>query len=151
MSGLKVNYSKSMAVVIKGDLVDAMTVRHVLKCDIGDFPCKYLGLQLAVKQLTKAQWQSMLDHALEFLPSWQRGLLERSGRLVLIKAVIMARPIHHLLIAEAPVWLLEEVNKWARAFFWEGTEEVNGGHCLVAWQKICRPLVFGGLGVKDLH
>jgi hypothetical protein len=151
MSGLNVNYNKSMAVVIKGDLVDSVTVRHVIKCEIGEFPCKYLGLQLAVKRLTKAQWHSMLDHTLEFLPPWQRGLLERSGRLVLIKAVIMARPIHHLLIEEALVWLLEEVNKWARAFFWAGKEEANGGQCLVAWQKICGPLAFGGLGVKDLY
>jgi hypothetical protein len=27
---------------------------------------------------------------------------------------------------------------------------VNGGQCLVAWQKICKPLSMGGLGVKDL-
>jgi hypothetical protein len=41
------------------------------------------------------------------------------------------------------------VNKWARAFFWARKEEVNGGQCLVAWDK-CKPTCFGGLGVDDL-
>jgi hypothetical protein len=47
--------------------------------------------------------------------------------------------------------MLEEINKWARAFFWAGKEDVNGGQCLVSWQQICRPICYGGLGVKDLR
>jgi hypothetical protein len=82
--------------------------------------------------------------------AWQRGLIDRAGRLILIKAVIMARPIHQLLIAEAPVWLLEEIVKWARAFFWAGKQEVSGGQCLVAWDSVCRPWSQGGLGIKNL-
>ncbi|KAM0901889.1 hypothetical protein ACQ4PT_019659 [Festuca glaucescens] len=43
-SGLQVNYNKSEAVVIHGELEDKMTVRNLLHCTLGDFPCKYLGL-----------------------------------------------------------------------------------------------------------
>ena len=132
VSWLRVNYSKSTATVIRGNAQDNMTVKHVLGCELGPFPCKYLGLQLATRQLTKAEWQPMLDQVLNFFPAWQRGLLQRSGRLILIKSVVTARPVHHLLVAEAPAWLLEEVNKWLRAFFWPGKEKVNGGQCLVA-------------------
>jgi hypothetical protein len=71
--------------------------------------------------------------------------------LVLIKSVIMARPVHQLLIADAPVWLLEEINKWIRAFFWAAKENVNGGQCLIAWQRVCQPVCYGGLGIKNLH
>jgi hypothetical protein len=117
ISGLSVNYSKSLAIVIKGEPQDSLIVKHVLQCDLGKFPCKYLGLQLSPIQLTKGQWQPMLDRVINFLPAWQRFFLDRPGRLILIKAVVMARPIHQLLIAEAPVWLLEQVNRWARAFF----------------------------------
>jgi hypothetical protein len=42
------------------------------------------------------------------LPAW--GLIGRSERLMLIKAVVSARPIHQLLVMEAPVWLLEELD-----------------------------------------
>jgi hypothetical protein len=31
--------------------------------------------------------------------------------LVLIKSAVMARPVHHLLVADALAWLLEEVVK----------------------------------------
>jgi hypothetical protein len=78
-------------------------------------------------------------------------LIAREGRLILIKAVITARSIHPLLVENAPVWLLEEVDKWLRAFFWAGKQEVTGRECLVAWGNVCKPICYGGLGVKDLR
>jgi hypothetical protein len=63
----------------------------------------------------------------------------------------MARPIHQLLIAEAPVWLLEEIIKWARDLFWAGKQGVSGGQCLVPWDSACRPWSQGGLGIKNLQ
>jgi hypothetical protein len=77
-------------------------------------------------------------------------MIARDGRLTLIKSVFGAKPIHLMLIAEAPLWALEEIYKWMRGFFWAGKKKVNGGLCLVAWDKICKPKRFGGLGVKDL-
>ena len=32
-----------------------------------------------------------------------------------------------------------------------GRAEANGGHCHVNWQRVCRPLSLGGLGVRDLE
>jgi hypothetical protein len=77
-------------------------------------------------------------------------MIARARRLVLVKAVLTARPIHHLLIANAPDWVLEEINKHLRAFLWTGKKRVNGGQCLVAWDSVCRPERFGGLGIKNL-
>lgn len=86
----------------------------------------------------------------KFIPSWQRGLIQRAGRRVLVKTVIAARPVHQLLILDAPDWVIEDINSWMRAFFWAGKEKTNGGQCLVAWNTICRPTNFGGLGIKYL-
>jgi hypothetical protein len=51
------------------------------------------------------------------------------------------------------LWLLEDINRWMRAFFWAGKDEIQGGQCLVAWRSIYKPQEFGegGLGVKDLR
>jgi hypothetical protein len=68
----------------------------------------------------------------------------------LIKTVVAAKPIHQLMVAEAPAWLLDEVEGWERAFFWAGKRKVHGGQCLVAWDAVCKPYEFGGLGVKNL-
>jgi hypothetical protein len=149
-SGLRVNYAKSSATLIHGDEHDSARVAEVLQCQITDFPIKYLCMQLALRPLTRNEWQPALDKILACLPAWQRGMITRDGCLLLINAVIAARPLHLLLIAEAPVWFLEEINKWARAFFWAGKEEVNGGQCLVAWDTVCKPTCYGGLGVKNL-
>jgi hypothetical protein len=70
---------------------------------------------------------------------------------VIIKAIIMARPIHQLLIADAPIWLLEEIDKWSMSFFCAGKDRVNGGQCLISWKQICKPVAYGGLGVKNLR
>jgi hypothetical protein len=44
----------------------------------------------------------------------------RAKLLMLIKTVISARLVHHILVAEAPNWLLEEAVKYMHVFFWAG-------------------------------
>jgi hypothetical protein len=149
-SGLQVNFCKSSATVIRGDEQDEARAAGILGCPTVKFPIRYLGLQLALRPLTKAQWQPALDRIIDFLPAWQRGLIGREGRLTLIKTVVAAKPIHQVMVAEAPAWLLDEVEGWERAFFWAGKRKVHGGQCLVAWDAVCKPYEFGGLGVKNL-
>jgi exonuclease III len=149
-TGLRVNYRKTTATIIRGDGQDRELVADVLRCQIAEFPIKYLGLQLALKPLTKAQWQPMIDAAIRIAPAWQSGLLSKQGRLVLVQAVMTARPVHHLLITEAPVWVIEELDKSFRGFFWAAKDRANGGQCLVAWDRVCKPKSYGGLGIKNL-
>ena len=126
-------------------------MQQILQCPLTQFPIKYLGLLLALRPLTKAEWQSMLDKVIDFIPAWQKGMIAREGRLTLVKTVIAAKPVHHLLVADASVWLLEEVEKWMRSFFWAGSDKGNGGQCLVARSCVAKPLCYDGPGVKDLR
>lgn len=147
-SGLRINYTKSSAIVTRGDHCDRDEERiaPILQRSIGAFPCKYLGLQLAILSLTKAEWQPTLDSIRACAPAWQRGLINRAGRLVLVDSVPSARPTHHLLISEAPKWAILQLEKWLRAFFWAGTEVVQGGKCLVSWKNDCKPKKLWWLG-----
>lgn len=81
---------------------------------------------------------------------WQRGMITRPGCLILVNQVMRARPTHHLMVVKPPKWALERVDKGCRAFFWAGAEEIQGGKCLVSWQRVCRPKYLGGLGTIDL-
>lgn len=62
-----------------------MRMPEVLGCKIDSFPCHYLGLQLSLDYLTNYQWQPTLDSVKDFLPIWQRGVIARTGRVVLVK------------------------------------------------------------------
>uniref|UniRef100_A0A453ITS5 Reverse transcriptase zinc-binding domain-containing protein n=1 Tax=Aegilops tauschii subsp. strangulata TaxID=200361 RepID=A0A453ITS5_AEGTS len=130
--------------------IDQQRVETVLQCKIAKFSCRYLGLQLAIHQLSRADWQPLLDQVRHFIPAWQRDFIQRSGRLVLVKTVIVARPVHQLLVLDPPAWVLEDINKWMRSFFWAGKDKSHGEQCLVAWDTVCRLTSFGGLGVKNL-
>lgn len=149
-SGLRINYRKSDAIIIRGSEVDSNRVTGILKCTMGSFPCKYIGIQLAISKLTKPDWQPLLDQVRHMVPSWQRGLIQRPGRLILVKSVIAARSIHQLLILDAPQWVFDDINSWLQSFFWAGKDKSNGGQCLVSWNTICLPHCYGGLGVKNL-
>ena len=66
-------------------------------------------------------------------------MIARAGRMVLVTVMVSAKPVHHLLTMEVPVWALKEIEKCARSFFWMGKKEVNGGKCLVSWARVSRP------------
>lgn len=70
---------------------------------------------------------------------------------MLIKSVITAMPIYHLMALEPPVWVLKQIDKRRRAFLWKGAELVSGGDCKVAWTSVCRPVEYGGLGIHNLR
>ena len=52
-SGLRINYRKTSAILIRGDPEDKERVIRYLNCQSGTFQCKCLGLLLAINQLTR--------------------------------------------------------------------------------------------------
>jgi hypothetical protein len=43
------------------------------------------------------------------------------------------------------------LDKITKAFMWVGSDEVQGGKCLLAWQKVQHPLDLGSLRILDLR
>jgi hypothetical protein len=122
--------------LIRGSEDDKLLTETTLGCLLVNFPINYLGLLLALRPLTKAQSQLALDKIIGFMPAWQRGMIARQGRLILIKTVVAAKAIQQLLVADAPVWMLEEIEKWQQGFFW-GWEGIDKWGSVLGRSEFC--------------
>jgi hypothetical protein len=58
--------------------------------------------------------------------------------------------IYILMALDLPPWALKAIDKIRRGFLWKGRRDARGGHCLLAWPKVARPLNLGGLGISNL-
>jgi hypothetical protein len=92
-----------------------------------------------------------VDKVAEYLPGWKASLMNSAGQLVMVKVMLTAAPIYHLIALDLPKWVLKAIDKKWHGFLWKGHQQANGDNCLVAWEKVQRPLEYGGLGIHNLE
>lgn len=148
-SGLGCNMQKCQLAPIRCDDSMVVLATSILPCTVTDFPIRYLGVPLSVKKLPKTSLQPLIDKVADRLPTWKGRLMNRSGRLALIKSTLSAIPIHIAINLKLDPWAIKALEKIMKAFLWSGTEVVSSGKCSVAWAYVQRPLQLGGLGVLD--
>lgn len=149
-SGLLVNYAKSSATTLHSEpMADEATSQ--LGCPVAQLPITYLGIPLTTRQPTANQLQPLVDSVAARLPTWKTWLMNKAGRLALVKSVLSAIPVNQLLAFAPPKKTLKQLEKILRGFLWAGRAIANGGHCHVNWRHVCRPIEYGGLGVRDIE
>ena len=151
VSGLKTNIDKCHFSPIQCNLEDTITLLRHFPGRIDPFPTKYLGIPLSLKKLQKKDLQPLIDKVNDRLPSWKSRLLNKAGRAVLVKSVLTAIPTHTAMVVDLSPWAIKHIDKRRRVFLWKGSEEARGGHCMLAWPKVCRPPDLGGLGFLNLQ
>jgi hypothetical protein len=133
---MHVNCRKTAATLIRETRRMSFWFDQSLVARLPSFQMKYLGLQLASRPLTKGEWQPVLDKAINLIPPC-RDMIRRDGRLILIKNVILARPVHQLVVANAPSGMLEEIVKRIRAFFLQASKKsMEGGASCIGKQSV---------------
>ncbi|GJN13052.1 hypothetical protein PR202_ga31385 [Eleusine coracana subsp. coracana] len=126
-------------------------VESSLGCPTEAFPCTYLGLPISHKKLCKGDLLAWIEKIADKLPGWKPFLLNLAGRAALVRFVLSAIPVYILIAINIPKWFIKAIDKIRRGFFWKGRKEAIGGSCLVAWEKVQRPLDLGGLGIQNLQ
>jgi hypothetical protein len=149
-SGLKTNIQKSSVYPIRCGEEELITLYDWLPCELSSFPCKYLGLPLCLKKLSKNQVQPIIDRVADQLSRWKADLMTRAGIRVQVQYVMTGMLIYLAMAVDIPPGSLKAIDKIRKGFLWHGRKDVRGGHCLVAWGKVCRPLEIDGLGISSL-
>jgi hypothetical protein len=115
-SGLKTNIQKSNVFPIHCDEEDLASVQTSLPCQLSNFPCKYLGLPLSLKRLSRPQLQSIIDRIAVMLPGWKAELMSKAGRAVYIKSVMTSRFVYLAMALDLPAWAIKAIDRLRRAF-----------------------------------
>jgi hypothetical protein len=144
-SGLCTNLDKCSIHPIRCAPEQVALARDILGCEVGSLPFQYLGLPMGIRKVSAAQLQPVVDNAVKRLQPWCAKLMNRGGRAILVQSTLLAMLVHSLMSLDFPPKTLEAFTKICRAFLWKGRRQVNGGHCLVVWDKVTAPKSVGGL------
>jgi hypothetical protein len=65
---------------------------------------------LSTRSLTKAQYEPLVEKVAAKLPSWQGPLMNKSGRLTLVKSTLPAMPIYLTMSNKLPSGVIKQLD-----------------------------------------
>ncbi|MCI18312.1 RNA-directed DNA polymerase (Reverse transcriptase), partial [Trifolium medium] len=102
MSGLKVNFNKSMLVGVNISDSWLGEAASVLCCKVGKIPFLYLGLPIGGDPRRLSFWDPVLLRIKNRLSGWKSRFLSFGGRLVLLRSVLTSLPVFAISFFKAP-------------------------------------------------
>ena len=113
-------------------------------CRVGGLPMTYLGMPLGAPFKATSIWIPIMEKMERKLSGWKRLYLSKEGRLILLN--LSSLSTYYLSLFTIPKSMADRLEKIQRNFFWGASEEFK--YSLVAMDKVCSPVVVGGLGPR---
>jgi len=150
MSGLKVNFHKSLLVGV--NIADSWLneVVSILDCKVGKVLFMYLGLSIGGDPRRLAFWDPVLNTIKSRLTRWHNRFLSFGGRLVLLKFALTSLHVYALSFFKALSGIISSIESIFNYFFGGGSED-NRKISWIAWSSISLRKEDGGLGVRKLN
>ncbi|CAL5410995.1 unnamed protein product [Camellia sinensis] len=150
LSGLRINYHKSVVCGVGVDDSLLLSFAKLLNCQVHSLPLKFLGLPLGANPGRKSTWKPVLDKFRSKLSGWKRKLLSFAGRLTLIKSTLSSLPIYYLSLFKMPEGVAKEIERIQSTFLWGGNDLKRKVH-LVKWGEAAKSINQGGLGIRRIR
>jgi len=150
MSGLKMNFHKSLMVGINVGNSWLTEATSILNCKVGKILFLYLGLSIGGDPRRLAFWEPMMSTIKTRLSKWQSRFLSFEGRLILLKSVLTSLPVYVLSFFKALSSIISSIETLFKDFFLGGSED-NRKISWIAWSSVCLGKEYGGLGVREFN
>ncbi|XP_019190614.1 PREDICTED: uncharacterized protein LOC109185072 [Ipomoea nil] len=150
MSGQAVNYYKSSICYSKNTRdehrEEVVSILRVVQApNFG----RYLGLPSFVGRNRRAVFSYIDDKVRQRIGSWNKKLLSQAGKEVLLKSVAQSMPTFSMSVFLLPMNTCTAIERAMNRYWWRSKDD-QGIHWK-AWDKLCIPNKYGGLGFKELH
>ncbi|XP_019170982.1 PREDICTED: uncharacterized protein LOC109166487 [Ipomoea nil] len=150
LSGQMVNYNKSNICFSRNtQMAQKQQVAWCLGVELASNFGKYLGLPSFIGRNKRAVFAYIEDKIRQRIGSWNKKLLSQAGKEVLLKSVAQSMPTFSMSVFLLPESVCLSIQRTMNKYWW-GTGADRGIHWK-AWDKLCIPKKYGGLGFKDLR
>ncbi|VFQ89687.1 unnamed protein product [Cuscuta campestris] len=151
-SGQQVNFYKS---TVCFSLNTAHEVKEEISRFFGvtladDFG-KYLGLPSCIGRNKNLVFSFILDKIRRRTCGWNKRLLSKAGKEILLKTVAQAMPQFAMSVFLLPIGVCQKIERIMNQFWWQNSGNASSNIHWLSWRRLTTPKKFGGLGFKDIH
>jgi hypothetical protein len=147
---MKINYEKSEIYSVGLSVEEQLEAVHILGCQEGHFPMKYLGMPVSPFKISKAQLSYTEVKAEKRLGTWQCEYLSSGGKSTLIEACLSSTPMYTMGVYQLYEGNFQKLDSIRSRFYWQGTSKKRKYH-MIKWEALNSPKDFGGLGFLDVR
>ncbi|KAH9750080.1 zf-RVT domain-containing protein [Citrus sinensis] len=111
-------------------------------------PFIYLGCPIFTGCLKISYFDDMVRKVREMISGWANRLLTFGGKLILIRHVLSALPLHLFHVLHPPSTVIQSLERLFTRFLWSDSEGRRRIHWC-RWPAVCFPVDEGGLDIRS--
>lgn len=117
------NKTKSVVYFINTSKRTELKIANILGFQIGEFPIKYLGVQLSIGRFQNNLWEEVINKCHTKAAMWKNKWLTKARRIQMIKSVLSVVPIYYMSCFRLSSKAANDLDGLLKKFSWEGSKD----------------------------